>query len=211
MQQLVKMAIAPAIESEFYLTLDADVICVKAVRLPDLIDGGRARSARFQSKIHRDWYSWAERVLGLPSSGFTHDVTPSLLSREAMIHLHGYLEGKLNPLLRRIARLLPSSVGPLVSSWRSYLLRNLPWTEYTLYHTFLEATGSWDRYHYDGGNSWVAGNSLWKKEEFSSWDPEKSFRTQKDFYFSVVQSNTGVSAAEVWRKVRPYIRGTACL
>lgn len=41
-QQLIKMAIAEKIETDFYLTLDADVICVKPVIFSDLVKDGLA-------------------------------------------------------------------------------------------------------------------------------------------------------------------------
>jgi uncharacterized protein DUF6492 len=84
-------------------------------------------------------------------------------------------------------------------------LRNLPWTEYALYNTFLEATNLYDRYYVDEIGRGLYGNSVWTRGEFASWQPEKSFCGQGDFFFSVVQSNTQLTAAEVWEKVRQYI------
>lgn len=206
-QQLVKLAIADRIDSPFYLTLDADVICTRTVRFADLIQDGRAIADRHPHDIHAQWYGWAERVLGRRRSGWTHGVTPALLSRAAVLLLQRCLEGRVHPVLRGLARLMPRSSLPaaILAGWRSYLLRNLPWTEYALYNTFLEATGRYTDYHIDGGRTRLYGNSVWQKDQFPSWDPGKSFLGDRTFFFSVVQSNGGPSAEEVWNKVRAYL------
>jgi hypothetical protein len=209
-QQLVKLAIAEHIQSEFYVTLDADVICTKPVSLADLVRNGRAIADRHPHDIHREWYVWAERVLGLRRSGWTHGVTPALLSREAVLLLQRYLAGRVHPFLRGLGRLWPRASLPnaVLAGWRSYLLRNLPWTEYALYNTFLEATGRYGDYYVEESQSRLYGNSVWQEDQFPSWDPAKSFRGPRDFFFSVVQSNGGPTAQEVWEKVRRYLEAS---
>jgi hypothetical protein len=208
-QQLIKLAIADRIASPFYLTLDADVLCTKPVRASELILGGRAISHRYKGEIHREWYLWAERVLGLPRSGWTHGVTPALLSKEGMMRLQEYLSRRVNPALRLAAKPLPdrSALKAILASWRSFLLRHIPWTEYTLYNTFLEAEGLYDTYHAQWNGHVLCGNSVWHRDEFRSWEPNKSFDPNAPFFFSVIQSDTGVPAADVWEKVRPYLEG----
>lgn len=211
-QQLIKMGIADRIDTPFYLTLDADVICTRPVRSTDLIADGRAISDRYRAEIHHQWYRCAERILGLPRSGWIHGVTPALFSKEAMTLLQEYLSRRVHPALRSAAALLPgrSATRAILASWRSFLLRNVPWTEYALYNTFLEAKGLYDRYHVtlyrvrqDGYV--LEGNSVWAADEWRTWQPEKSFGHTARFFFSVVQSNTGVTAADVWAKVRPFL------
>jgi len=209
-QQVVKMAIAEKVKTPFYMAFDADVICTRKVRYSDLVRNGRAITRVIATDIRPQWPEWyyarAEHLLGFNRSGLTHGVTPSILSREAMLQLHDYLSARVSPLLRTVAKLLPdqSPLRAIMCSWRSYLLRNFPWTEYTLYHTFLEAAGLWKKYHFNGGERAVFRNSVWRKEDFRSWNPELSFHNAECF-FSVVQSRIGVSAGEVWEKVRPYL------
>ncbi len=204
-QQVIKLGIAPYIGSEFYLVLDSDVICVKRVRASDLIRDGRARTKRYPDDVHREWYEAAERLLGLRRSGLTHSVTPCLLSKAAVLGLHEWLcvraargSGRLASLARRYF------VAGLLFGWRSYLLRNLGWSEYALYHTYLEGLGLWEKYHYEVGDVGIAWNSVWVKDDFELWKPENSF-LGGDFFFSVVQSNTGVAVVDVWEKVRSYL------
>jgi hypothetical protein len=210
-QQLVKLAIADRVQTEFYLTLDADVICTRPVSCGQLIRGGRAVCRLRQRDVidqWPEWYAWAERVLGLPASGVNRGVTPALLHTGSVLALHDWLAGRVSPPLQRLARGLPpgSLARTLLAGWRSYLLRTLPWTEYALYDTFVEATGRFDRHHSADERTTISGNSVWYRWMWPDWKPEESFTGRDDFYFSVVQSNQGFTVDEVWRRVAPYLR-----
>jgi hypothetical protein len=201
-QQLIKMAIATTIETDFYLTLDADVICLKPVRYSDLVHNGRAVTNTTNEDWHPDWYRCAERVLGLRRSGITHGVTPAVLSKKAMIHLHDYLQAKSNILFKIVSRTVirDSRSEHLLRSWRSYLLRNIPWTEYSLYNTYLEATELFDEFHFRGGPYAIYDtyNSVWDKHNACDWDPG---RLNKDSFFAVVESFSGLTPEYVMKRV----------
>lgn len=208
-QQIIKLGIAEYVSSDFYLTLDADVICVRPVRSADLISNQRARSKRYTDvDVHRGWYRCAAKLLGLPRSrSLHHPVTPCLLSREAVLDLQANLSARVAPVARTLARLLPRSLSQYLASWRSYLLRNLGWSEYALYHTFLEGTNRWDHYHYEEGSTGIAWNSVWERNALAGWSPAQSFQGEGNFFFTVVQSNTDVPVLEVWEKVRAHVVG----
>jgi hypothetical protein len=199
-QQLAKMSMADRVDTDFYLTLDADVICMKPVGYDDLIANGRAINQRTREDRHPDWYRWAERVLGTPRSCFTHGVTPALLSREAMNDLHKHLEQRESAFARWAGGWLPVGAGALVGGWRAYLLRNLPWTEYSLYGTFLDTSGRYDRYHWDGGPSALYARSVWRPDAFASWDP-RQLLDEPHSYFCVVQSTTKIEPAAIRAKL----------
>ena len=189
LQQLVKFAIVDWVRTPCYLTLDADVICKRAVRYTDLVKDGRAVSHRHRHDVHAQWYECAERVLGLRRSGWTHGVTPTLFCVEAMRRLHRHLANR----------------GRL-GGWRAYLLRDLNWTEVSLYYTFLEATGLYDRYHVDVPSGYLY-DGVWEKDQFAGWEPGGS-----PAFFSVVQSHTGISPETIWQKLfpnEPFPRGQA--
>lgn len=169
-QQLVKLAVVERVRSASYLTLDADVVCTRGFSAGDLVRDGRALARRTRDDLHPEWYAWAERVLGAPRSGWTHGVTPAVLSTDGV-------------------RSLCDRLGP---RWRSTLLRAVPWTEYALYHTHLEASGRWEDLHVDGGPGCLYGASVWHTEDFTDWAPEAS--AGDDVFFSVVQSIAGVPA-----------------
>jgi Family of unknown function (DUF6492) len=204
-QQLVKLAIAERVASRFYLTLDADVVCIRPTSYDDLVPGGRAL-VQLSPPNHPEWNDDAERVLALPRSGRQWGVTPALFSRDAVAALARHLETRVDPRLRRVAERLPAGrASDVAASWRSFLLRNLPWTEYALYHTFLEQTGRFDRYHVLAEDEALYGNNVWIESEFESWQPSAG----GPFHFSVVQSATRVPPARVRARLGSVLTGEA--
>jgi Family of unknown function (DUF6492) len=204
-QQLVKLAIFERVDTPFYLTLDADVVCVRPTRYDDLVRGGRA-VAQSAPPNHPEWNDDAERVLGLPRSGRQFAVTPAVLSRDAVAELAQHLEGRVDPRLRRLASRLPRRAREIAGSWRSFLLRNLPWTEYALYHTFLEQAGRFNAYHVRGSEHAIHGNSVWIEDQFAGWEPGAPDGTN-EYRFSVVQSATRIAPELVWAKVERFMTG----
>ncbi len=97
-QQIMKLAAAARLRTEWYLTLDADVICVRRTGYDDLIRDGRALVNMTPLGRHRDWHEDADRLLGTWLS-HEHDdeqptlgVTPSLLHTESVRQLGVRLE-----------------------------------------------------------------------------------------------------------------------
>lgn len=196
LQQLVKMSGPDFVEGDFYMTFDADVICTRPTTPADLIRDGRAVCQMARDDNHALWYAWAERVLGMKWSGWRHGVTPLLYSKAGMRDLHRYLEGRANPLFR-------AAGGPL-ASWRGLLLRQTPWAEQALYHTFLEATGASERHHTRLQGRALYDLSVWQQGEFESWRPQDAFGPDGP-YFCLVQSWLGIPARDVWERVSPFL------
>jgi hypothetical protein len=202
-QQVVKLAAADHVATPFYLTLDADVLVVREVAEEDLVRDGRARAVVYEIDAHSGWYWWAEQVLGFPrqgaEAGRTHGVTPALLSVEGVRALCAYLRERPDP---------PGAAG-LGAGGRgcSYdLVRLLPWTEYTIYYSFLDHHGLFDRLHFVSEHE-TYGNNAWSPEQVERWDAEASFAADAPFWFSVVQSNTGADVEEVARRIAPFAGG----
>jgi hypothetical protein len=202
-QQLIKLAIAQRVETDFYLTLDSDVLCVRPVQYDDLILEARAITSSTEEDEHPDWYKDAERILGLHRSGLSHGVTPAILNKQALLELERYLGKTVNPILRVVSLLFPRSsvVSKILVSWRSLLIRNTPWTEYSLYNTFLEGTSLFGKYHVRRGCNAIysRSGSVWVDEHWVSWSLEECLKDKS--LFVVIQSNTGVPACMVWEKV----------
>ncbi len=209
-QQLIKLAIADRIRTPFYLTLDADVFLVRLTRAADLVVEGRALAHRTKKQYQPEWYEMAERVLGLPRPSWHHSVTPALFARDAVFALRKHLRAR-DPLGRRLWRALTQPTRhnrrlAFSRNWRQDLLLKLPWTEYALYHTFLEATGQFERFHQHRDRG-LYGNCVWRADDFAAWNPATSFTGERQFFFSVVQSNTGIDPARIAELVDPYLNG----
>jgi hypothetical protein len=182
-QQLVKLAVAEKVATRFCLTLDADVLCVRLTRYDDLVRDGRAL-VQTTPPNHPEWNDDAERVSDLAA------------------HLHTRVDPRLRSLSKRLP---PSRARDVLASWRSYLVRSLPWTEYALYHTFLEQTGRFDRYHALAESDEIYGNCVWMESQFEEWD----VTARGAHRFSVVQSATRIPPEQVWARVEPRLRAAA--
>jgi hypothetical protein len=218
-QQLIKLSAAEIVETDFYLTLDSDILFVRSARSCDFVKAGR--SCCFKHKLEKSaeifvqWYRDAERVLKIERAEYHHDVTPAILSKEAVLRLHEYLRGIARDVTISFRRrdllywgaMILLKLMPRVSfaEWRLYLLRSVLWTEYSLYYTFLEAHNLFEKYHYVLDHR-ISGNSVWYIEDYASWDPENSFVGDRNFYFSVIQSNISIDPDEIWKRVRPYLQ-----
>jgi hypothetical protein len=216
-QQLVKLAMAEHVASDYYLLLDADVICARRVRSGDLFDSTKALCHRYHSRKHDAWYAWAQRVLGMRRSGWVHGVTPTLLSRHAVGELTRHLNGlpprpggwwpRLAAGAQRIAggwgRATERGDEPSVHRWRRVLLASLPWTEYALYFTFLEGTGRFEHFHAHAPRS-LAGDCLWRSDRFEDWQPAARRNSSRP-PFMVVQSIARIPPHLILQRVEPLL------
>ncbi|HLV67074.1 MAG TPA: DUF6492 family protein [Polyangiaceae bacterium] len=218
-QQLIKLAIAERVESDYYLTLDADVVATRPITLERLLPSGRAPCTLLPGE-HRDWYAATEKLLGTRGAhpGKLHSVTPALLAREGVRALtesldRRFRERRFSPGMRGLRqRWLALRARGRGEPWRLFLLGGLPWTEYALYYTFLEASGEFERFHvlsdvpiYD------VRHSVWyrDREQFPSWDPAPLFAGEGPPFFVVIQSNTGLDPALVSERLRPFLEEPA--
>lgn len=200
-QQIIKLAAADHVDTPFYLTLDADVLCVRNVRYEDLIRDGRAQVTLHYKDVHSGWYWWAEQVLGFErqegEKGRTHGVTPAALSVEGVRSLCRYLRDRPSPLEA------PAKDGGCGDC--SYdLVRLLPWTEYTIYFSFLDHASLFDRHHFVSERP-LYENCAWHEQEVEDWDAAKSFAGDREFWFSVVQSNAGAAVDRIAERIAPYL------
>jgi Family of unknown function (DUF6492) len=169
-QQLLKLAAAFIVDTEFYLVFDSDIICMRPFSADDLIVGGRARCNRETALDYLKLYRWkfaraeleckhqrvvhASRLIGLRRPvrywGQYYGETPVLLHTQSIRNMARHIEQRFH------------------MNWRTALLTHLPWTEYTLYFQYLEARGDLDRYHSFGGRNSVLmlDYSVWQASEW---------------------------------------------
>jgi len=203
-QQVVKLAAAFHVRTDWYLTLDADVVCFREVGFEQLVRGGRGIATMSTVGKHRDWLAWAGGVLRTalhkePAETPILGVTPSLLHAPTV-----------RAMAKHIAELHVPKRG---ANWRAALCS---WPhfvgEYALYYTYL-----WKMQLFDGlydanaadGTYLSHGFSAWSSKEWASFDPKKTFGAQPPpppGYFIVLQSRGSKIGPEVvWRKIGPFI------
>lgn len=189
-QQLIKLAIAAFTTSDFYLTLDADCFLVRTIVREDLVVDGRGAVEYVPTRNFPEWYEAAVRLLGLQQRPEkSASVTPFL-----------YNVRLVRDLIERLKGLTPTG------QWEQLLLERPGWTEHTLYHAHAEDRELWDVFHCP--HHPIHGNCIWNLEDARHWDASRSFQAP-DFMFTVVQSNTGLSARWTWERVKPYLGGAA--
>jgi Family of unknown function (DUF6492) len=233
LQQLIKLAIAEHIETDFYLTLDADIICVQTVRFSDLVKDGRAvyNAAKGNQLEDNSWCRAVKDILRTdptfsPQNSY-YNVTPAVLSRSAVIRLQQHLRGLSHTDMRSklqwssskrnnfyllvcwlFYRVLPksSTLKTQLSDYRAYLIRNIPWTEYLLYYNFCDAEDLLEKYHLQSPHCIYAGEeSVWQESQYEDWNPEKCFEGERKFFFCVFQSNTQLPAEVVWKNIERFL------
>jgi glycosyltransferase involved in cell wall biosynthesis len=217
-QQLLKLAIYERVDTKNYLTLDADIICVREFDGNALFHDGRAlcgvetfddytelyteNGAAYAREVKQQRVEWAERILGFSRpKRFAHmfySETPVLLNTNGV-------------------RLLAQHIAKTHERpWREALLSSLPWTEFPLYFQFLENCGLLEKMHAPQHRNTMLrlDQSLWlpsdfyqnhEQAEFKNWDPSVIFNSNKDGFFVAIQSYLEIPVEEVWTKVKPYL------
>lgn len=209
-QQVLKLAMAEWVTTPFYLTLDADVVCLRRIQDDELVRGSRGRGVTHQM-IHPEWYEAAAWHLNQPVVADEYAVTPAVLHTETVRALTQHLTrraGSRAPGWRRILYRLSRHVsclpvlGRSLMAWRLYLLRHEDWTEYSLYYTFAQATRAYERHHFQRPELLISLRSLWFEQEIPGWTP---LGGNDPSPFLVAQSATGIAPTAVWQALEPVL------
>lgn len=189
-QQLIKLSILPKIKTKFYLTLDADVLIVRKLTEDDLIKEGRGIVEYMGPEYFPEWYERSCRLLRIQQRPpMTVMVTPFLFNAELMKQVLDYITG--------IAQ------GGFLD-WQSYMSACFGWTEYSTYHIVGTHLELWEKYHVEVEKS-LFGNCIWNLSEVEGWRAEDSF--DKEFFYTVIQSNTKLTGQWVRSQIMPYLKG----
>jgi hypothetical protein len=186
LQQIIKLAACARSEARYCITLDADVIALRPISEREIAPEGRALTQiEPPPQAHPHWYDGSARVLNMPRSPWHHAVTPAVLCPGVCRNLIAYLNARR---------------GPLNRDWISYLMHRAPWSEYSLYNTYLEGVGDFDRYHFRVEGPVLYGDAVWSLADFAGWNGGRIPGQQP--LFTLVQSTTGLSVDEVRSRLR---------
>ncbi|MBC9206298.1 hypothetical protein IBL26_05585 [Roseomonas aerophila] len=199
-QMALKLAAHVLVEGTFFLTLDADLVCIRPVSTDRLVREGRALTDWESRNLHRPWWAASAAALGVEEAAERRPgmaVTPELLATE---------------VLRRLQRALCAEGGP--EAWMRLLRRPGLWSEYSLYTLFAERQGLLERHHHDlawmraHGQALRARQSLWSAAQLQDWQPEDAFAPEAVGFFMVCQSSTRIPPREIWERLAPFIPGS---
>ena len=164
-QMSLKLLAARLVSTEYYLTLDADVLLLQPSLLTRLlVPGPRGVYEDEPRAVHRAWWEGSARLLGLPAplplhsdthvpgSGF--GVTPAVLSTYGSLVVLGLLRDRFlgavevgvegaDESAEWVARWLRSFASEILTPAPATLV----WSEYTLYRLGLESVGLFPLLH----------------------------------------------------------------
>lgn len=210
-QQIIKLAACRLFHTRFYITLDADVVCVGRLNADRLLPGGRALLHPLPRSRFPHWWSASARLLKVPPrldcDGMA--ATPAVLATECcsdLIAELGMTRDRLSwveRLLRPHRLLAPQRLVP------GFRFRHR-WTEYSLYYLFSEKRGVLDLYHVsdigpEAPNSLCATESIWRRKDFETWDPKTVRGDPRRPIFCVIQSSARVDPLIVRERIRPLL------
>ena len=210
---LLKLAYARIARFDFYLTLDADVVCVRPFSERMLLPGRRAVTEWEPKADHPYWWRESAELLGCsvdfaaPGLGVTPNVLASELARGVLDQLEQlWGQSAAVVLLNRAAAARRGRRGG----------EDRRWTEYTLYCLHGEACGRLAELHLTPAELAARAAALhvefdlWAadREAFLRWSPIERLAESSRGFFLVCQSNIGQDVAplaEVEAKLRPLI------
>lgn len=209
-QQIVKLAAARRIERDFFITFDADVLCLKPLSYDDLIIDGRALLQYEERAHHPQWWKSSARILGMSPATRDPDmgmhVTPAVLSTALCHNLAAELSGSTHGTWVDVLGWLHRPRHP--SNWTIERFRRRRWTEYSLYYMCALKRGELDRYHVRAGtDEHPQLLSVGCKHEFETWDTAASFSPDGPSFFCLVGSKSRVEPQAVWEHIKPFLPG----
>jgi hypothetical protein len=220
-QQVLKLAMATLVRTEYYMTLDDDVFLTRNLAASDLLRNEKLILSRDGHEIHRHWYQSCCEILKCPyevlrRNEFVMGVTPEILISEFVFDLHREIQELWSTkdyrrwLLQAAGIGMPLTPHPrinrLVSRFTAGRLTSRDhldsgtvqkcrdWTEYSLYWTFLQKHELVGKY-YASVSPELGGNFLWTEEEVRQLDLEawarSHFQEPHEYFFSVFTSRIG--------------------
>lgn len=196
-QQILKLAAAELIKTPWYLTLDADVMCVRPVNAKFLFPDGRAIWQRERPSQHPEWWAGSRAVLR--SSGEFNAGQPVIGVTPALMHTESTRD-----LLARLTALYPET------HWSTALARltTLDWTEYSLYWTHLLDVGRVEQLYSGSDCTPYNEDSVWSLDQADALDAkklDKVFADDAHHGFFVFQSRVALSLEVAASILRPRI------
>lgn len=197
-QQALKLAYASLTTEEFFLTLDADLLCTREFSDESLVVDKKALTDWEPRSRHPEWWTASAKLLRLAvqtdDPGFS--VTPVVLSRTICTRMLNYI--------KTISR----------QDCYEYLLANFGWTEYSLYNVFADNENLTFEYHHC--EDWMQKNRksiradptnsrryhFWSKQQFEAWNGDGAFGPDAQGLFIVCQSNSRILPSAVWNKIK---------
>jgi hypothetical protein len=164
LQMSLKLLAAKLVKTDFYMTLDADVICAAPLNMGNVVRNGKGGYNPEARSVHSQWWEASERLLGFEQAGdhVQFGATPSVLRTDGALSV-----------LRRLEDALGKDWEMLwLSRWGTGVAP-LWWSEYTLYRIVAEKDGTFESFHTP--IPLYCNTSVWFEGDAQTWDPAYAF------------------------------------
>lgn len=199
-QQILKLAVSKIIETNYYLTIDADMLFTRKVEYEDLFLEDKPRIAFENYGIHAGWWSNTAKVLGYPFQFDENDKCPSVTPVILKCQL---VEG----LICNLAEIAEGNQ----ETWYEYLLNKtyrqlevIHWTEYCMYWLYtMKEQGGLEKHYYipPSKDSFFLGPSIWDKDDVEKFSEEfiknEVFNPEAEHFVVAIQSNVNISYLDI--------------
>jgi hypothetical protein len=193
-QQILKLAIAKHVRTDFYVTLDADIACTRSFGVADLLFNGKAYTNIETPEDYAELYNTAHagRETALKKERLT--VAASVLGFDPPKALEDVFYGETPVILHtQTVRDLVAHIGARHrTSWQDYLAKRDAWTEYALYYQYLRSRGDFARHHIPVSRDTILNLSK------SVWQISSSYKTTRCYdaqHFAFNEQTTGLFVA----------------
>ncbi|RPH51044.1 MAG: hypothetical protein EHM85_08210 [Desulfobacteraceae bacterium] len=214
-QQLVKLAAHDLIRSTHYMTLDADVVCIRKFSLKDVILQGKALAQAEQIGDYVDLYHpfYAAVEYQVKANRYFLAFKMLQFDRPAEYKYRIYSETPVIMNTKGVSMMTQYIENKFELGWRKYLLENFDlWIEPALYFLFLEGTDLFDQMYLVTPEKklWDLSKSLWLREyyyrEKRALDNIDEYLNDVKGYFIVLQTGWGVRSGIFFEKIAQKIK-----
>ncbi|MEO8558894.1 MAG: DUF6492 family protein [Rhodospirillales bacterium] len=206
-QQIIKLAAAEWLDADYWLTFDADVVCVQNFGIDDLFVDGRSILRLIPTAgipLFAAWMRASGEALGYGNvpDGTILDMTPALYSRDVMRQVHATLRAASGRPWRQALLQSPTLKYRIGTDFAC-------WAEMALYPLVAQRENMLRQYHalngLDTDRRLMADGSIWTADAWPNWAPPDMSDPAKPGYFVVCGSHTGVPAELVRDRMAPVI------
>lgn len=175
-QQILKLAAAKYMKTNFYLTLDSDIICKKHFNYSTLMLSGKAFMNIETPLDYDDLYlkSFSTREQKIKNSRLIRSSTLLNYKRKSLYKFQSYGETPAFLHTQSVLGLL-NELSSLHQDWFTVLSRFKGWSEYSLYFQYLEKHNLINKLYINTGRSTVLDL------DSSVWYPSATYRKKVSF------------------------------
>lgn len=184
LQMAVKLLVAQRVTTNYYVTVDADILLVGTFDAALFFPGGRGTFVEEHRGVHPHWWRGSAAILGLTDDDYPNaafGVTPAVLSTIGSVITTSLIRDVFED-------------DDWQQRWLGSWSNGTWWSEYTLYRLALDIRGLFDNIHV-ASESETFCNPVWYHGDLP-WDAVGAFRNKK-CVFSLVQSTTQLAPSLV--------------